>query len=210
MNKITRNFFDSILLAIIYILLTIVIYFVIAFLWEGYNERKVYSLSSCSNVCQDRGYSQSACLWISERKQGMQNIGSCKVVRSNHCGKDGQCSCMCSNKNSLFKYSSGVEPEKIYSKNLNVFYIHAKATTTPGYSWQIDYDPNYLELVERIGKDKYSKDGKGGTVTFKFNTINSGKTKVYLYYRLPWQEEVTPRKVQVYEVLINHFLRSIY
>lgn len=207
MHKLFKKLFDNTLLLVVYILLTVLAYYIVIFIWEGYNERRVYSLSSCSETCSEMGYTDSACLWISERSQGMKNVGNCKVKRSSHCSQDGQCHCMCSNNNSLLKYAKGIDPVIIESKNLNVFYIHAKATTTTGYNWHVDYDPNYLELSERIRKDDYIIGEEGGSVTFKFNTINSGKTKIYLYYRQPWEPESAPLKVQVYEIYINQFFR---
>lgn len=196
------------LLQIILLLATLVIfYYSVVYIWEGYNERKVYTLNTCANTCVKKGYSESSCLWISEKEAGMDNIGSCRVDRSMHCSKDGQCSCFCSNSKSYFKeYAKNIEPEVIKSKNINFFYVHVNTVPRPGYSWEVDFDQNYLELVDRIHNDDDDGTLYGSNATFRFHTINRGNTKMYLYYRKLWEDDVIPADVKVYDIKVQRLI----
>ncbi len=191
---------------LLYVFVVSIFYFIIDYFWSEYNAKKIYSLASCESVCKANGYKESKCAWISELESGMKNMGSCVVDRSTHCGSLGQCNCMCQVASDFKKYAIKVEPEIIYSKNLNFFYIHVSADSKVGHSWEVDYDPNYLELVDRIHALDQG-DLHGSDVTFRFKTINRGKTKVYLYYRKLWEDE-EPAEVEFYEIQISRFIKK--
>ncbi|MBL7058022.1 protease inhibitor I42 family protein [Patescibacteria group bacterium] len=198
-----RKSIDILLSVITLIFIIAVVYFSTKMFVEGYNEKRVYSLNACNNVCLKKGYSESACLWISEFELGMENVGNCVVANSSHCGSSGQCDCMCSSGQDLKTYAKGIKSELISSKTLNYFYIHTKIDYLAGYDWEVDYDPNYLELLDRVQENKEDLL-KSGNLTFQFKALNVGTTKVYLYYKRPWEDEA-PKDVRVFEVQIMRF-----
>ena len=60
-----------------------------------------WDLKTCVDECEHRGYETGECLWPREAEDlegGVENIGSCFVAQSKHCGNKGQCNCYCKNK----------------------------------------------------------------------------------------------------------------
>ena len=101
---------------------------------------------------------------------------------------------------SLFTACGTAEP-KVYSNpvqaiNIKIgqeFIIALGENPTTGYSWQEEFDSNFLELVD----DKYEPSseakkpgivGAGGTRSFQFKALKKGETKVQLTYKRSWEK----------------------
>jgi inhibitor of cysteine peptidase len=78
------------------------------------------------------------------------------------------------------------------------FFIMLAANPTTGYEWQVDTDPEYVELKKR----EYSPSqpellGSGGQETFAFLALKSGETEIVFSYLRPWEEGVEPIEEKV-------------
>ena len=56
-----------------------------------------WSFDSCLDECRHRGYEYGDCKWQSEVREDYEEIGSCLIKDSEHCGVEGQCNCYCFN-----------------------------------------------------------------------------------------------------------------
>ncbi len=90
-------------------------------------------------------------------------------------------------------------------KNGSDFYITLKSNPTTGYQWSVDFDSNFLELVD----NKYVPDsddpmlvGGSGKDYFKFKTLKSGTSEIKFFYARPW-ESVQPIEEKVYSIGID-------
>jgi len=72
---------------------------------------KVYDLNSCESACMKKGYADGRCSWPREVENlEVENIGSCLIPNSKHCGNEGQCNCYCYNEK-LIGGCGGVHPD---------------------------------------------------------------------------------------------------
>jgi len=92
---------------VIFVLIIIVIAIGVYFLFPSN-----WSQESCAEECEHRGYNLGDCLWPTEAGNEYENIGSCLVKNSRHCGNEGQCNCYCYNQQ-LIGGCGGVAPEHI-------------------------------------------------------------------------------------------------
>jgi inhibitor of cysteine peptidase len=80
-----------------------------------------------------------------------------------------------------------------------------ESNPTTGYSWQVmAMDGNVLT---ELGESEYKSDGQnvpgtGGTETFRFKVVESGKTTLELGYMRPW-ESVQPLETFAIQVVIQ-------
>ena len=81
------------------------------------------------------------------------------------------------------------------------FVIALGSNPTTGYSWQVSYDEDLLELAG--GQSTYKPGeqaeegavGAGGVEYFRFKATKTGETEITLVYKRPWEEEVEEQKV---------------
>jgi len=90
-------------------------------------------------------------------------------------------------------------------KNGSDFYITLKSNPTTGYQWSVDFDSDFLELVD----NKYIPDsddpmlvGGGGKDYFRFKALKSGITEIKFFYARPW-ESVQPMEEKNYRIGID-------
>ena len=86
------------------------------------------------------------------------------------------------------------------------FVIALDSNPTTGYGWQVSYDQNMLELVEKT----YEQDpnprgllGVGGVEYFRFKALNIGETEITFVYRQSWVEPTPQDKTEVFIVRIS-------
>lgn len=104
-------------------------------------------------------------------------------------------------------YQSVLMPEgetKIETKKGDSFSVVLEANPTTGYEWEIDFDSDYIQLVER----KYVPSspeliGSGGEETFNFLALKSGETEITFSYLRAWEEDKPPIEKKVYEIIIR-------
>jgi inhibitor of cysteine peptidase len=83
------------------------------------------------------------------------------------------------------------------------FSISLEANPTTGYEWEVEFDSDYLELVnkEYIPDSDESLVGAGGHRIFNFLALKSGNTSIKFSYLRPWEGNAI--KIQVYEIIIE-------
>lgn len=87
-------------------------------------------------------------------------------------------------------------------KNNSVFFIVLESNPTTGYQWQVDYDADYIESIDKkylSGKPEFV--GSGGQDIFKFRALKSGMTEIKFSYLRSWEGESIEEKT--YQVIIN-------
>jgi len=95
------------------------------------------------------------------------------------------------------------ESEKVKEIKVNEsFVIELISNPTTGYSWEVDFDGEYLTLVnaEYIPEQPEST-GSGGVEKFTFTGLKVGTTEVMMNYKRPWEEESI--KTEVFKVTIE-------
>ena len=86
------------------------------------------------------------------------------------------------------------------------FVIALDSNITTGYSWQISYDQNMLELVEKTYEQNPNPRGLvgvGGVEYFRFKASNIGETEITFVYRRSWEEPTPQDKTKVFIVRIS-------
>lgn len=91
----------------------------------------------------------------------------------------------------------------IETKNEQEFSITLEANPTTGYQWDLDYDEDYLELVDRKYETLVQEGivGAGGEEIFKFKALKSGETQITFSYLRTWEDSSIDEKV--YEIVIK-------
>jgi inhibitor of cysteine peptidase len=97
------------------------------------------------------------------------------------------------------------EPGQIANTGVNQeFTIALGSNITTGYSWQVDYDGNALNLVEKTHQDGDNTGkqivGASGTEYFKFRALNKGETKVTFTYQRPWEQPSAQDQTLVFTI----------
>ncbi len=70
------------------------------------------------------------------------------------------------------------------------FAISLQSNPTTGYSWQPEFDSEFLELVERGFVPPPSElIGAGGMETFVFLARRAGQVEIKLRYERPWEKQ---------------------
>jgi inhibitor of cysteine peptidase len=86
------------------------------------------------------------------------------------------------------------------------FVIALDSNITTGYSWQVSYDQNMLELVEKTYEQNPNPRGLlgvGGVEYFRFKALNIGETEITFIYRRSWEEPTSQDKTKVFIVRIS-------
>lgn len=83
------------------------------------------------------------------------------------------------------------------------FTITLESNPTTGYQWEVNFEPEYLQLVDKkyIPPEEQQLVGAGGQETFTFLPLQSGETQITFLYKRRWEEKEIKRFV--YEVIIH-------
>jgi len=100
------------------------------------------------------------------------------------------------------------EPGQVVNTGVNKeFSIALGSNITTGYSWQVAYDSNALNLVEKTYKEQDNTGkqivGASGTEYFKFKALNNGETKVTFTYRRPWEQPSAQDQTLVFTINVK-------
>ncbi|MCG2685983.1 protease inhibitor I42 family protein [Candidatus Parcubacteria bacterium] len=77
------------------------------------------------------------------------------------------------------------------------FTIRLEANATTGYSWEVTYDEEYLELTDQDYETEASPEivGAGGRAVFTFQALTVGETEITFSYSRPWEEEILETRI---------------
>jgi inhibitor of cysteine peptidase len=82
------------------------------------------------------------------------------------------------------------------------FMIALESNPTTGYSWEADFDQEYLSLAEpEYITDQPEMIGSGGVEKFTFTGLKAGVTEITMNYKRPWEEKSI--ETQVFKVTIE-------
>jgi len=82
------------------------------------------------------------------------------------------------------------------------FDITLVSNPTTGYSWEVDFDGEYLTLVNaEYIPEQPELTGSGGVEKFTFTGLKVGTTEIMTNYKRPWEEESI--KTEVFKVTIE-------
>jgi inhibitor of cysteine peptidase len=88
-------------------------------------------------------------------------------------------------------------------KSTETLTIVLRGNPTTGFTWEITQLDTDMLMPE--GEPAFTADshmiGSGGKFTFRFLPINSGRTRLKLIYRRPWEKGVAPLKT--FEVVVD-------
>ena len=75
------------------------------------------------------------------------------------------------------------------------FTVSLESNPTTGYSWQPEFDSEYLELVGSEFKSDSALMGASGIETFEFKALKQGETEITMIYKRPWENESLEKQV---------------
>jgi inhibitor of cysteine peptidase len=78
------------------------------------------------------------------------------------------------------------------------FTISLKSNPTTGFSWQPEFDSEFLKLVSKDFKSDSTLPGSPGVEFFEFEAIKQGEVKVKMIYKRPWE----PRSLEEQVTLV--------
>lgn len=86
------------------------------------------------------------------------------------------------------------------------FFISLKSNPSTGYSWQPEFDGEYLELVKSTFVSDTNPDGPplvgaGGIEIFEFLALEQGQTKVTMLYKRVWEQESIDEHIALVQIL---------
>lgn len=96
------------------------------------------------------------------------------------------------------------EDNAVKVQNGDSFTLSLESNPTTGYSWQADFDAEYLQLVDSrfISEAGPEIVGAGGQEEFDFLALKAGETEITFFYSRPW-ESLPPLEKKVYKVTIK-------
>lgn len=86
------------------------------------------------------------------------------------------------------------------------FSVDLDANPTTGYQWELDFDSEYLQLLNRKYVPRATETdlvGAGGTDTFNFRALKPGDTEMTFSYLRPWEKDKAPIEQKIYEITIK-------
>jgi len=93
--------------------------------------------------------------------------------------------------------------DTIKVKKGDAFSISLESNPTTGYSWQPQFDSNYVQLVDSdYVPSQPNLIGGGGKETFDFLALSSGTTEITFSYMRPWGSK-PPLETKVFKVVIK-------
>ena len=99
--------------------------------------------------------------------------------------------------------TDGVEVQIIETKKGDEFSVVLETNPTTGYQWEIDFDSDYIQLVDREYLPTAPElIGSGGQETFNFLALKSGETEMIFSYLRIWENE-PPIEEKIYNIIIE-------
>ena len=98
------------------------------------------------------------------------------------------------------------EGGEVFVNNGEGFVIKLESNPTTGYSWQVQLDSTYVELVSSEYVPLPAEEemvGVGGEEIFTFLASAPGQTEIIFSYLWPWEEGVEPIETLRYQVNIE-------
>ncbi len=93
--------------------------------------------------------------------------------------------------------------DTIKTKKGDTFSISLESNPTTGYSWQPQFDSNYVQLVNSdYTPSQPHLIGGGGKETFEFLALQSGQTEITFSYMRPWESK-PPLETRVFKIIIK-------
>jgi len=93
--------------------------------------------------------------------------------------------------NVMQDYTSGLQAAEVGE----IFTISLESNPTTGYSWQAEFDAEFLELVSEDFSSNSTLLGAGGVQKFEFRALKQGQLQVTMLYKRPWEDEPIDTKV---------------
>ncbi len=84
--------------------------------------------------------------------------------------------------------------------------IEIPSNPTTGYSWSLmhQFDKKYLKLkTSTFNPPKNPIPGAGGTEIWTFTALAKGSASIALQYKRPWEKDIPPAKIYVYDISIK-------
>ncbi|MGO9643590.1 MAG: protease inhibitor I42 family protein [Candidatus Bathyarchaeia archaeon] len=69
------------------------------------------------------------------------------------------------------------------------FLLEFASNRTTGYQWKAEYDSTILQLTAVNYQHTSNKPGAGGTESFTFKPLRTGKTVIRMLYGRPWEQK---------------------
>jgi len=85
------------------------------------------------------------------------------------------------------------------------FSIALDSNPTTGYSWEVNFDSNYIQLDDRnfVSEASEGMVGVGGEEIFNFTALESGEIEITFSYLRPWEKDIEPIEKKVYNIIIK-------
>jgi len=101
-----------------------------------------------------------------------------------------------------------IESSQVINTGVNQeFTIALGSNITTGYSWQLDYDANVINLVENKYQEQDNTGkhivGASGTEYFTFKALAKGETEVTFTYRRPWEQASAQDQTMVFTINVK-------
>lgn len=105
------------------------------------------------------------------------------------------------------KVDGTINPKReiIETKNGDNFSVILETNPTTGYKWELDFDPIYIQLVDRKYTPRSQEPivGAGGDETFNFLALKPGETEITFSYLRPWEREKPNIEEKLYKIIIR-------
>ena len=99
-----------------------------------------------------------------------------------------------------------IETQNLETKTGDGFSIVLDTNPTTGYEWQLDFDKDFIELVDRnyaIAPESEGLVGAGGQETFDFKALKVGESEITFSYLRSWETSVPPIEKIIYKITIE-------
>ena len=94
--------------------------------------------------------------------------------------------------------------EIIKIKEGDEFSIVLGSNPSTGYQWELEFDSDYIQLIDKKYKQHKPMPGSPSEVTFEFLGLKSGKTEISFSYLRPWLKEKEPAlEEKVFKIIIK-------
>ncbi len=90
------------------------------------------------------------------------------------------------------------EAQTVNTRVGETFTISLKSNPTTGFSWQPEFDSEFLKLVGKDFRSDSTLPGSPGVEFFEFEAIKQGEVKVKMIYKRPWE----PRSLEEQVALV--------
>jgi len=81
------------------------------------------------------------------------------------------------------------------------FALSFDGNPTTGYTWEPQFDTNYIKLNWKKFEPSSKLVGGGGKEMFEFHAIKRGETEIVFIYRRSWEKEGANKKI--YNIIVE-------